>query len=126
MNATQTVKPEKQNRRLEPPGLTKVGKTHRLVGTGLGYAPQEAAGSVFGQVWNRIDAYLLTKPGPLAVNLHLLLSLHLRNHQCMNSIGFLQPLPIAKALRQGIGIIFITYLQTWENPYYWIVHLSNR
>ena len=37
-----------------------------LTGTGCGLAPQEAAGPVFGRVWNRTEPYFLSKPGLLA------------------------------------------------------------
>jgi len=60
------VKPETQNRRLEPTGLAKPSQTRGLMGTGPGLARQESAGRVFGQVWNRTDPFLRPKPGPLA------------------------------------------------------------
>jgi hypothetical protein len=65
-NATINVKPETQNRRLEPTGLAKPGETCRLIGTGPGLARQESAGRVFGWFWNRTDPFLRSKPGPLA------------------------------------------------------------
>jgi len=66
LNATINVKPETQNRRLEPTGLAKPSKTHGLTGTGPGLARQESAGRVFGRFWNRTDPFLRSKPGPLA------------------------------------------------------------
>jgi len=65
-NATINVKPETQNRRLEPTGLAKPGETRGLTGTGPGLARQESAGRVFGQFWNWTDPFLWSKPGPLA------------------------------------------------------------
>ena len=59
------VKPETQNRRLEPMGLAELSETHRLTGTGLGLACQESASLVFGQVWNRTDLVLQSKHGLL-------------------------------------------------------------
>jgi len=66
LNTTINVKPETQNRRLEPTGLAKPGETHGLTGTGPGLACQESAGRVFGRFWNRTDPFLRSKPGPLA------------------------------------------------------------
>jgi hypothetical protein len=66
LNATINVKPETQNRRLEPTGLAKPGETRGLTGTGPGLARQESAGRVFGRFWNRTDPFLRSKPGPLA------------------------------------------------------------
>jgi hypothetical protein len=66
LNATINVKPETQNRRLEPTGLAKPSETRGLMGTGPGLAPQESAGRVFGQFWNLTDLFLRSKPGPLA------------------------------------------------------------
>ena len=66
LNATINVKPGTQNRRLEPTGLAKPGETRGLTGTGPGLACQESAGRVFGRFWNRTDAFLRSKPGPLA------------------------------------------------------------
>jgi len=60
------VKPETQNRRLDPTGLAKPGETRGLMGTGPGLAHQESAGRGFGWVWNRTDQFLRSKPGPLA------------------------------------------------------------
>jgi len=60
------MKPETQNRRLEPTGLAQPGETRGLTGTGLGSARQESAGLVFGRFWNRTDPFLRSKPGPLA------------------------------------------------------------
>ena len=66
LNATINVKPEMQNRRLEPTGLAKPGETCGLTGTGPGLARQESAGRVFGRFWNRTDPFLRSKPSPLA------------------------------------------------------------
>jgi hypothetical protein len=60
------VKPETQNRRLEPTGLAKPGETRGLTGTGPGLARQESAGLAFGWFWNQTDLFLLSKPGQLA------------------------------------------------------------
>jgi len=54
-----------QYHQLEPMGLAKPGKSHGLAGKGTGLACQEAAGQVFGVVWNRTDPVLRSKPGPL-------------------------------------------------------------
>jgi len=62
----QIVKLEMQNRRLELTDLAKPSKTHGLTGMGLGLAHQEAAGCVFGRVWNRTDLFFRSKPEPLA------------------------------------------------------------
>jgi len=66
VNATINVKPETRNRRKEPTGLAKRGETRSLTGTGPGLARQEAAGRVFGRVWNRTDPFLRSKPGLVA------------------------------------------------------------
>jgi len=66
LNATINMKPETQNRRLEPTGLTNPGETRGLAGTGQGLARQESAGRFFGRFWNRTDPFLRSKPGPLA------------------------------------------------------------
>ena len=66
LNATINVKPETQNRRLEPTGLAKPGETRGLTGTGPGLARQESAGRVFWQFWNWTDPFLRCKPGTLA------------------------------------------------------------
>ena len=60
------MKPETQNRRLEPTGLPKPGEARGLTGTGPGLAHQESVGRVFGRFWNRTDPFLRSKPGPLA------------------------------------------------------------
>ena len=65
LNATIIVKPETQNRRLEPTGLAKPRETRGLTGTGLGLARQESAGQGFWRFWNWIDMILRSKPGPL-------------------------------------------------------------
>jgi len=59
------MKPETQNRRLEPTGLAKRGETCGLTGTGPGLASQESADRVFGRLWTRTDRFLWSKPGPL-------------------------------------------------------------
>jgi hypothetical protein len=66
LNATINVKPETQNRRLEPTGLAKPSETRGLTGTGPGLAHHESAGQVFGPFWNLPDLFLRSKPGPLA------------------------------------------------------------
>jgi len=66
LDATINVKPETQNRRLEPTGLAKPGETRGLTCTGLGLARQESEGRVFGWFWNRPNLFLGSKPGPLA------------------------------------------------------------
>jgi len=65
LNPTINVKPETQNRRLDPTGLAKPGETRGLTGKGPGLARQESAGRVFDRVWNRTDPFLRSKPGPL-------------------------------------------------------------
>jgi len=62
---TINVRPETQNRRLDPTGLAQPGETCGLRGTGPGLARQESAGRVFGRVWKRTDLFLRSKPGPL-------------------------------------------------------------
>jgi len=57
---------ETQNRRLEPTGLAKTGKTRGLTCSGAGLARQAAAGRVFGRVWNRTEQFFRSEPGPLA------------------------------------------------------------
>ena len=66
LNATINVKPETQNRRLDPTGLAKPGETRGLTGMGQCLARQASAGRVFARVWNRTDAFLRSSPGPLA------------------------------------------------------------
>jgi len=66
LNATINVKPKMRNRKLELTGVAKPVETHGLTGTGPGLASQESAGWVVGQVWNRTDPFLRSKPGPLA------------------------------------------------------------
>ena len=66
LNATINMKPETQNRRLEPTGLAKPGETRGLTGTGPGLARHESAGRVFGRLWNPTDPFSRSKPGPLA------------------------------------------------------------
>jgi len=55
--------------------LTKPSKTRGLTGMGPGLAPQEASGPTFGQFWNRTELFFWSKPGPLAGNPDLLLTL---------------------------------------------------
>jgi len=69
------VKPETQNRRLEPTGLAKPGETCELMGTGPGLARHESVDRVVGQVWNRSDPFLWCKPAPLVGYLDQLLTL---------------------------------------------------
>jgi hypothetical protein len=80
MNATIDVKSESQNLRLEPTALAKLGKIRGLMGTGPGLARQESARQIFGQVWNRIDLFLRSKPGLLAGYLNPLLTLIASSH----------------------------------------------
>jgi hypothetical protein len=80
MNATINVKPETQNRRLDPTGLANPGETRGLTGMCPGLARQESAGRVFGRFWNRTHPFLRSKPGPLAGYPDLLLTLVLGNH----------------------------------------------
>ena len=60
------MKPETQNRRLEPTDLAKPGQTCGLTGRCPGLARQESAGRVFGWVSTQIDLFLRSKPKPLA------------------------------------------------------------
>jgi len=60
---------------LKPTGLAKPDITHGLRGTGTGLACQEAAGQVFGQVWDKTKPFLLSKLRPLAGYPDLLLTL---------------------------------------------------
>jgi len=55
-----------QSRRLDPTGLAKPDATCRLTGTGPGLDWWEAAGWVFGPVWNRTEPFFQYKPAPLA------------------------------------------------------------
>jgi len=64
-----------QTLRLKPTGLANPGTIHRFIGMGQGLFRQEAVGQVVGQVWNRPDAFLLSKPGPLVGNPDPLLTL---------------------------------------------------
>jgi len=75
LNATIHVKPETQNRRMEPTGVAKPGKTHELTCTGPGLTRQESVGRVFGRFSNRTDPFLRSKPGPLVGYLDPLLTL---------------------------------------------------
>jgi len=59
-------KDETQTRRLEPTGLAKPGETHGLTGTGPGFARQDAAGQVFGQIRNWTKQFLGSEPRPIA------------------------------------------------------------
>jgi len=59
-------KPENHNRRLEPTGRAKSGKTRGLTGQWMGLAHQDTAGQVFGWVWNWTEPLLQPNPGPLA------------------------------------------------------------
>jgi len=59
------MKPEMQNRRLDPRGLAKHGETRGLTGTGPGLAHQESPGGVLGRLENRTDPFLWSKPRPL-------------------------------------------------------------
>jgi len=77
------MKPDTQNRTLEPTGLAKPGETRGLTGTCPGLACQESAGRVFVHFWNRTDSFLLSKPGRLAGYPDLLLTLRY-------TLGYLQ------------------------------------
>ena len=55
-----------QNRRLDPTGLATPGETHGLMGTGLDFNRQAAAGRVVGRCWNQTAPFFQSKPGPLA------------------------------------------------------------
>ena len=50
-------KPESHNWRLEPTGPANTGKTRAFMGTGPGLACQDAAGPVFGEIWNRTEQF---------------------------------------------------------------------
>jgi len=71
----QIEKPETQDRRLEPTGVARPGKTRGLTGTGPGLARQDAGGRIFGRFWNRTEPFIWSKPGPLAGYLDPLLTL---------------------------------------------------
>ena len=88
LNATINVKPETQNRRVEPTGLATPGETRGLTGTCPGLASQESAGRVFGRFWNRTDPVLRPKPGPLAGSPDPLLTLNKTGiaHSVLSSI----------------------------------------
>ena len=58
-------KPYTQNRRLEPTGLAKPGKSCRLTGMDPGLARQDAAGRVFGRFWNRTEPFFWSETGLL-------------------------------------------------------------
>jgi hypothetical protein len=58
-------------------GLAKLGKTRRLTGLWPGLDHQEAAGLVFGWVWNETEPFFLPKTGLLAGYPALLLTLHI-------------------------------------------------
>ena len=60
------MKPEMQNRRFEPTGLTTPGETSGLTSTGPGVACHESVGRVFGRLRNRTDTFLRSVPGLLA------------------------------------------------------------
>jgi len=68
-------KPETQNRRLEPTGLAKPCKSHRLTGVGPGLARQDTVGRVFEHFWNSTEPCLRSEPGPLSGHLDRLLTL---------------------------------------------------
>jgi len=55
-------KPETQNRRLDPTGLAKRGKTRGLTGSGLGLDQQEAVCQGFGRFWNQTERFFSSKP----------------------------------------------------------------
>jgi len=70
------MKLEMQNRRLEPIGIAKRGKTRRLTGTGPDLAHQLSARRGFGQVWNLTNLFLRSKPRLLGRYPDPLLTLH--------------------------------------------------
>jgi len=88
------VKAETQNRRLEPTGLAKPGETCRLTGTGLGLACKESEAQVFGQVWNRTDTFLQSKPGLLAGHPDSLLTSSIRHDLHTPTISCLPIIPM--------------------------------
>jgi len=45
--------------------LDKAGRTHQLMGTGPGFAREEAAGQLFEQIWNRTKQFFWSELGPL-------------------------------------------------------------
>jgi len=78
LNVTIHVKPELQNRRMEPTGLAKPGKTHWLTGTRPGFARQKSAGWVAWWFLTRTGALGLVstrteagQPGTVANTRHL-------------------------------------------------------
>jgi len=77
-NAMMNGETRNRNQRLELTSLTKPSTTLRLPGPGLGLAHQEAAGRVLGQVWNRTNPILGSKPRPLVGHLDPLLTLNHR------------------------------------------------
>jgi len=90
LNATIKDIPETQNRRLEPTGFAKPGKTRRLTGTGPGLAGQDTAGRVFGRFWKRTEPSFWSVPGPLAGNPDPLLTLF-TSHWIFLSRSKIQP-----------------------------------
>jgi len=56
-NATVNVKPEMQNRRLEPTGSATPGETRGLMGTGPRLPGKESQGLVSGPVQNQTDPF---------------------------------------------------------------------
>jgi len=61
-------------------GLAKPGRTCWLTGTCPGLASQDAAGQVFGLVWNRTKLLLRSEPGLLDGYPDLLLTLVVTRH----------------------------------------------
>jgi len=70
--------PEKQNWRLELPGLAKLHKTRRLIriGTGMGLDRWQDWGQVFGLFWDKTEPFWLSEPRPLPGYPDPLLTLH--------------------------------------------------
>jgi len=66
---------EMQNWWLDRMGLPKPSKTPRIIDTGPGLARQEAAGLVFGWLWDWTNQFLRSKSGQLVGNIYPLLTL---------------------------------------------------
>jgi hypothetical protein len=120
-NATINVKPETQNRRLEPTGLAKPRETRGLMGTGPGLARQESAGRVFARFWNRTNPFLRSKPGPLAGYPDPLLTLSMSalnldfqssSMSTRNSCPTVGITKCSDASRSGVNLILLHTLRT--------------
>jgi len=55
-------KPETQNRKLGPTGLTEPDKTRWWTGRGPSLASPDAVGQVFARFWNRTESFLRSEP----------------------------------------------------------------